>query len=171
MLVMVSISLNLGCKECQECFVGKLGYVNGVRDDSPEFNNTNVKLDLMKVDSTESTYILTGKVVCTFKDGKNDARNIEVTVLLPNEVNIMDFNGPNKCLLASNYGLYTNNNTHAGIIRFSKDKLTRDPEESFEISLTTSKVLKTGASSPNFSVFVYNQSPEINYKDNFWSWK
>lgn len=180
-LLMVAFSLNFSCKECEkcpecperpECYNGKTEYVNGVRDNSVDFNNTNVKLYLMKVDSTDSTYILTGKVVCTFNDGKNDARNIEVTVLLPNEVKILEYNGPNKCLVASKEGLYpTDGRIHAGIIRFSKDSLRRDPQESFDISVTTSKLLKSNATSPNFSIFVYNQSPEINYKDNFWSWK
>ena len=178
---MVVFSLNACCPECDncpkcperpECYSGEMPYMNGVREDNADFNNTNIKLESIKVDSTDTTYILTGKIVCTKIGGKNDARNIEVTVLLPNEVKIIEFSGPNKCLVASKEGLYpTNDKVHAGIIHFSKDSLRRDPEESFEISVTTSKVLKTGASSPNFSVFVHNQSPEINYKDNFWSWK
>ncbi|MBK8721925.1 MAG: hypothetical protein IPL95_06490 [Saprospiraceae bacterium] len=43
--------------------------------------------------------------------------------------------------------------------------------ESFRIKVVTSKPLKENASTPNFSIYVHNQSPEDRYLDNYWTWK
>ncbi|MBK8746968.1 MAG: hypothetical protein IPM04_03660 [Saprospiraceae bacterium] len=144
--------------------------LNGVSEVSSNtsMNSANVGITNAVVDSLDGNYNLSATIFCDTL-GNNDAQNVEVLVLLPAEVNIIKYKGPDSCLIMSNNTTYTNRNIKAGYLKFGKRSMSR--YESFDIKLTTSKSVKPVASRPNFAIFVHNQSPEIIYKDNFWTSK
>lgn len=158
------------CPERIECCQGKLPILNGVTEKTTldTINTANVGIKDAVIDSLDGNYNLKATVFCN-ENGNNDAQSVKIFVLLPGEVNIISFKGPDSCLIMSSNTTYTDARIKAGYIKFSKRSMART--ESFNISVTTSKPIKPNASRPNFAIFVHNISPEINYKDNFWSWK
>lgn len=185
-LFIIAFSLNFGCEECSkcpprpecpecperpECSVVKLPVLIGVEEISTKdtMNSANVGIkENISIDSLDGNYNLKATIFCDTQ-GNNDAHNIEVMVSLPAEVQLISYSGPDSCLILSDTTTFTNKKITVGFVKFTKRSMSRT--ESFDIKVTTSKPIKPDASRPNFSIYVHNISPEINYKDNFWSWK
>ena len=151
----------------QNCFLKNLRYLNGTKGTVSK-NATNVGVRNVSIDTSQNKFTLTATIFCD-TIGNNDAKNIEAIVHLPAEVFINVIEGPNHCLVSSNTGTYKDINVTAGYIKFKKSSMSK--YESFRIKVVTSKPLKENASTPNFSIFVHNQSPEDRYLDNYWTWK
>lgn len=161
----------------QKCFDGRLPAYNGVRPSS-ETPNSDITFADVKIgsqtkveyDKTSEKLKLTAEILCT-SVGNDAAWNIKVFVTLPGETEIVSYSTNNvdvsPCFTWGNPSS-TNSRVSTGYLTFDKKSLDRN--QSFTITIETTKALKDKAvGNENFSVFVMSQIPDNVPSNNFWS--
>ncbi len=164
--------LQFGCRTvCIDC-TKELPVFNGVTSpNDAAINTANLAVDpSTTVEVRGDDLILKARVICKVEGGNNDAWGVKVVVLLPAEVYIRSFSGPNGCLIWGTPEGLTDSRVKTGFLTFEQRTLERG--ESINIEVTTSKTSKTLVlNKENFAVFAYSRSADLILCDNYWCWK
>jgi hypothetical protein len=174
LLFLSLLILQLGCKSvCPTCDpIQKSTVFNGVNPESDAAINT-ANLSIVAnptVERSGDDLILKAKITCKRDGGNNDAWGVKLTVLIPAEVYIKSYTGPNACLIYGKPEGITDARIQTGYITFEQNHLPIG--ESIDIQVNTSKSSKTETlGKENFAIFAYSRSADLMLCDNYWSWK
>lgn len=175
LLFLSLLILQIGCKSvCPTCHK-TLPVFNGVDPSIPPvdnaINSANISIDPSSmVEAKGDKLVLKARVNCKKEGGNNDARDVKIIVLLPAEVSILSFKGPNGCLVWGKPDGSTDTRIKTGNLTFNQIHLARG--ESIDLEVITSKPSNPQAvNKENFAVFAYSSSADLILCDNYWCWK